>query len=294
MKGLKAFLKGVGLKNVRPAVYAWFFNFFFSLFIYLGYYWVFSGAAGNTKIAADAAGEIGLFTFLADISRNYNGGLSLLFSLALIAALLFFLVSIFVSGGIYSVLVGDERTTFSNLIASSVENFFNMVKIFLVNILNWAVLLFIPGILLFLFLKIKSLYLNETALQIFTYIWMALTLLIFTFSTAIYDFSRVFKLKEDKNVFYSLKKAIIFTFRNKLNLAAVFLMYAVFLLVLFLIYAIFNHFLEDLLYVFFLFLIYQGFILVRYFLKVVLMRAEIQLTGITGLRNLKGENGGLA
>ena len=282
MKGLKAFLKGVGLKNVRPAVYAWFINFFFSLFIYLGFYWVFSGAAGKTKIAADVTGEIGLFTFLADISRNYNGSLSLLFSLALVAALLFFLVSIFVSGGIYSVLVGDERTTFSNLIASSVENFFSMLKIFLVNILNWGAALFIPGSLLFLFLKIESLHLNETALQIFAYIWTAIIFLIFPFSTAIYDLSRVFKLKEDRNVFYSFKKAIIFAFLNKLNLAAVFLIYAVSLVVLFLIYVIFNHFLEDLLYALFLFIIYQGFILVRYFLKVVVMRAEIQLTEITG------------
>jgi hypothetical protein len=119
-------------------------------------------------------------------------------------------------------------------------------------------------------------------LQIFTYIWIAITLLLLAFSTAIYDLSRIFKLKEDKNVFYSLKKAIIFTFSNKLNLAAVFLMYAVSHLVLFLIYAIFDHFLEHLLYVFFLFVIYQGFILVRYFLKVVVMRAEIQLTEITG------------
>lgn len=282
MKGLKAFLKGVGLKNFRPCVYAWFFNFFFSLFIYLGYYWVFAGAAGKTKIAADVAGEIGIFTFLADISRNSDSSLSLLFSLALVAVFIFFLVSIFVSGGIYSVLVGDERTTFSNLIASSVENFFNMVKIFLVNILNWVVALIIPGILLFLFLKIESLSLNETALQIFTYIWMAITLLLLTFAVAIYDLSRIFKLKEDKNVFYSLKKAIIFVFSNKLNFAVVFFMYAISLLVLFLIYVIFYHFLEDFLYVFFLFMIYQGFILVRYFLKVVVMRAEIQLTEITG------------
>jgi len=157
-----------------------------------------------------------------------------------------------------------------------------MIKIFLVNILNWAAALVIPGILLFLFFKSKSLALNETALQVFSYIWMAITLLIFVIAAAIYDLSRVFKLKEDRNVFYSLKKAIIFTFTNKLNLAVVFLLYVVFLLVLFLVYVIFNHFLEDMLYVVFLFMIYQVFILVRYFLKVVVMRAEIQLTGITG------------
>ena len=282
MRGMIAFLKGVGLKNVKPAVYAWFFNFFFSLFIYLGYYWAVSEAAGKSRIAADVAGEIGIFTFLADIYRNAAGSMSLLFSWALIAAFLFFLVSIFVSGGIYSVLVGDERTTFSNLVASSIENFFSMIKIFLVNILNWAAALFIPGILLFLFLKVESLYLNETALWVFTYIWMAITLLIFAFSSAIYDFSRIFKLQEDKNVFYSFKKAIIFTFTNKIVLAAVFLMYAVSCLILFLIYVIFNRFLENLLYVVFLFMIYQGFILVRYFLKVVVMRAEIQLTAVTG------------
>ncbi len=282
MRGMIAFLKGVGLKNVRPAVYAWFFNFFFSLFIYFGYYWAFSEAAGKSKIAADVAGEIGIFTFLADVYRNASGSMSLLFAWAVIAALMFFLVSIFVSGGIYSVLVGDERTTFSNLIASSMENFFSMIKIFLVNILNWAVTLFIPGILLFLFLRVESLYLNETALRVFFFFLMAITLLIFAFSAAIYDLSRIFKLEEDKNVFYSFKKAIIFTFSNKLVLAAVFLMYVVSCLVLFLIYVIFNHFLEDLLYVVFLFMIYQGFILVRYFLKVVVMRAEIQLTAITG------------
>lgn len=280
MKGVMAFFQGLGLKNVRPAVYAWFFNFFFSLFIYFGYYRVFSQAAGETKIAKDVVGEIGMFTFLADISRSDNGSLSLMFSLALMAAILFFLVSIFVSAGIYSVLVGDERTTFSNLIASSVENFFNMLKVFLVNILNWVVALFIPGILLVLFLNIKSLLLNETAIQVFTYIWLAIAALIFTISAALYDLSRIFRLKDDRNVLIAFKKAILFTFSNKLNIFAVFLLYAVSLGILFLIYAVFNHFFEDLLYVSILFILYQGFILVRYFLKVVVMRAEVQLTEI--------------
>jgi hypothetical protein len=279
MKGIIAFLKGLGLKNIRPAGYAWFFNFLFSFFIYFGYYQVFSGAAGKTKIAADIVGEIGIFTFLADTFQNYNSSLSLLFSIALLSIVLFFLVSLFVTGGIYSVLVGDERTTLSNLLASSVENFFSMLKIFLVNILNWLVALLIPGILLFLFLKIQSLILNETAIQIFSIIWIAIVLVILTFSTAIYDFSRIFKLKEDKNVFYSFKKAIIFTFSNKLYIAIVFLIYALFLMFLFLIYLIFDHFFENVLYVFFLFILYQGFILVRYFLKVVVMQAEVQLAG---------------
>ncbi|UCH96312.1 MAG: hypothetical protein JSV88_05510, partial [Candidatus Aminicenantes bacterium] len=276
---------GMGFKNVRPAVYAWFFNFFFSLFIYFGYYRIFSRAAGESKIAANVTGEIGIFTFLADIAHRFPGNLSLVFSLALMAAFFFFLVSIFVSAGIYSVMVGDERTTFSNLIASSIENFFNMLKVFLVNILNWLAALIIPGILLVVFLNIKSLALNETILQVFTYIWIGITALIFTFSVAIYDFSRIFRLKEDKNVLYAFKKAIVFTFSNKLNILVIFLMYAVLLVILFLIYAIFNHFLEDLLYVFLLFIIYQVFILVRYFLKVAVMGAEVRLIEIRNQGN---------
>jgi hypothetical protein len=280
MKGIVAFFQGMGFNNTRPALYGWFFNFFFSLFVYFGYYRWLSAAVGKTKIAANPGVEIGGFTFLADIVRSQPGTLSLLFSLALFSALLFLLVSIFVSGGIYSVMVGEERTTLSNLIASSLENFFNMLKTFLMNILNWAVALLIPGVLLVVFLNLRSLTCNETAWQIFTWVWIGITALVLTFSTAIYDLSRIFRLREERNVFYAFKQAILFTFSNKFCLLALFLMYAVSLIILFLIYFVFRYFLENLLYAFFLFIVYQGFILVRYFLKTAVMCAEVQLTGI--------------
>jgi hypothetical protein len=280
MKGVMFYLRGVGLKNMKPALYAWFFNLFLSLFIYYGYYRVFSDAAGESKLAADTAGTIGLFTFLADISRRSSGSLCLLFSLALLAALLFFLVSIFSGGGIYSVMVGDERPTFSNLIASSVENFFNMFKIFLVNILNWVVALAVPGLLLLLFVNIKPLILSETAQRIFSYLWIGVIALIYVFSTAVYDFSRIIKLREEKNVFFTFKTAIIFSFSNKVTLLAIFFMYGISLGILLLIYVVFSHFVEDVLYIFLLFLIYQGFVIARYFFKVAVIRAEIRLTHI--------------
>ena len=210
----------------------------------------------------------------------HRGALPLLFSLALFAALLFLLVSIFVSGGIYSVLVGEERTTFSNLIASSLENFFNMLKTALVNFLNWVAALLIPGILLVVFLNLQSPVGNETAWQVFTWVWLGITALVFTFSTAIYDLSRIFRLREERNVFYAFKQAILFTFSHKLCLLALFLVYGLSLMILFLIYMVFRYFLEDLLFVLFLFIVYQGFILARYFLKITVMRAEVQLTGM--------------
>lgn len=279
MKGFNVFLRGNGLINVRPALYAWFFNFIFSLFIYFGYYKIFANAAGKSTIAADVAGETGVFTFLADISRNYDGSLSLVFFLALLTALLFMVVSIFLAGGIYSVLVDDERTTFSNLLSSSMEHFRSMLKLFFVNIPNWLVALAITGIPLVLFLKTKSLVFNETAWQIFTYLWIGLAVLVLIFSVAIYDFSRVLKIRDDKNVFVSFKNAVVSVFSNKLAILVIFLLYGLSLVFIYLIYTLLAGFVPGFLYTLFIFIVYQGFIMVRYYLKVVAMRAEVELAG---------------
>jgi hypothetical protein len=134
--------------------------------------------------------------------------------------------------------------------------------------------------MLFFFLKTKSFVLNETIWDIFTYLWIGVSALLFTFSTAIYDFSRVFKLRDDKNVFVSFKTAVRFTFSGKLPILAIFLMYVVSLVFLYLIYSLFVRFVPDFLYTLFIFILYQGFIMARYFLKVVVMRAEVGLAGV--------------
>ncbi len=113
--------------------------------------------------------------------------------------------------------------------------------------------------------------------EIFLWLWIVITALFLTFSAAIYDFSRIFKLRDDKNILYSFKKGIIFTFSNKLNILAIFVLYALSLAIIYLVYLLVMGIVHDLLYVFLVFLIYQGFIMVRYFLKIVVMRAEIRL-----------------
>ena len=66
LKGAIAFLHGLGIKNIRPALYAWFFNFLFSLFVYWCYYKVFTNAAGESIIAAGVGKEVSIFTFLTE------------------------------------------------------------------------------------------------------------------------------------------------------------------------------------------------------------------------------------
>lgn len=278
MEGILAYLRGNTFRNIRPAVYGWFFNFLFSVFIYYGYYKVFSIPAGSTMISgAEGGGNPGTFTFLADILQHYEGSLPLVFSLAGVFTLVFFLVSIYVSAGIYTVLVENEKTSFTNLIANSTQNFFIMLKISLINLVNLIAALIVPALLLLLFLKTKALYTDESLFGIFLWVWGALAALLLTFSVAIYDFSRIFKLRDDKNSFYSFKQGIMFTFSNKLNILVVFVLYALSLALIYLVYAVVMGVVQHLLYVILLFGVYQGFIMVRYYLKIVVMRAEIHL-----------------
>ncbi|MCP5052257.1 MAG: hypothetical protein GY940_34130 [bacterium] len=275
MRGASAFLRGLGLRNIRVAIYAWFFNFLFSLFIYWGYYKLFAAAAGRSVAAANIQDEMGLFTFFNDIARNHDGNFHILYSLAILAAVLYFGISIFLAGGIYATLVGNERTTFSNLLASSIENFSGMLKVFLLNLVNWGAALLICGLPFILWGGLTD---SETFLQFFFYVWAAIALLILIISVAIYDYARIFKIKDDKNVFNAFKKGILFTFSNKLNLALIFLLYAVFLAVLYLSYVLFDNLAESILFPSLLFIAYQCFVLLRYFLKIVVMRAEVTLS----------------
>lgn len=281
LRGAKAFIKGIGFRNIRPALYGWFFNLAVSSVIYFAYYRVFAHAAGDSAIAADITGEIGLFNFFSDLTANYPGNLSLVFGLGLFIALLFIILSVYVSGGIYAVLVEDERTTLTNLIACSSENFFRMISIFLCCIPVWLIAFAIPGLMTWFFLQVKSMMLSETAQQVFVYLLGAISALLFTFALAIYDYARIFKLKEDRGLFQSLKKGIHFTFTNKLSILAIFLLYSLALLIFHLFYLLFTGLVEDLLYTVLVFAAYQGFMMVRYFLKLVVIRAEIGLL-ITG------------
>jgi len=277
LKGAKAFIQGIGFRNIRPALYGWFFNLAVSLVIYFAYYQVFVNAAGDSVIAADINGETGLFNFFSDLSANYPGNLSLAFALGLFIALLFILLSVYVSGGIYAVLVEDERTTLTNLISCSSENFFQMLLIFLCCLPVWLVAFAVPGLMIWLFFQVKVLVLSETAQQVFLYLLGVVSALVLTFAAAIYDFARIFKLKEDRRLFYSFKRGLLFTFTNKRSILAIFLLYGLALLIFYLFYLLFTGLVEDLLYAVLVFGAYQGFMMARYYLKIVVIRAEIGL-----------------
>ncbi|MCK5057629.1 MAG: hypothetical protein KAT34_13290 [Candidatus Aminicenantes bacterium] len=274
---IKTFISSVNMNNIRAALYAWLFNFFFSLIAYYGFYRVFSSAAGDSLLAGEAGSRYGVFNFLIDTFYNYKGSLPLIFSLLFLLTLLFALVSVFLAGGIYSVLIEERKAGFSNLLYASAESFFSMVKLLLVNILNWAIALIIPVFSMVLFWQPGILKVNETVVPVFFFAWVTVSAVILIFSTAIYDFSRISRLQEDKNFLYAFKKGIIFTFTNKLNVLLLFLLYGAVLLILFLVYSAVSGLLTNAADTIFIFILFQIFMFLRYYLKIVLMHAEVKI-----------------
>lgn len=279
MEAIKTFFSSVNLNNMRAALYAWFFNLLFSVVVFYGFYKLFSTAAGESLIARDVGSLYGVFNLITDIIYNYKGSLPVIFSILFLLIILFFLVSIFLAGGIYSVLIEERKATFTNLFYSSTENFFPMLKIFLVNCLNWAVALIIPVFSMVLFWKPGILKVNESLFPFFFFIWLVVSGLILIFSTAIYDFSRISRLQEDRIFLYSFKEGILFTFSNKLNILILFLFYGAFLIIIYLVYWLIGGPVENLVYTVLIFIIYQIFMFLRYYMKVVLMQAEVKISG---------------
>lgn len=275
LKGATTFLQGIGIRNLRPALYGWFFNLIASLVIYAGFYKLLADAVGDTPYAYDVIADIGLYNLLTDISANMPGNFSLLLFLAGALVILYIPAAIFASAGIYSVFVEEDKPTFTNLLSYSQENFFRMLKVFIVNLVNWAIAFAIPGLLLYVIYTLGP-SVGETGTQYLLYLWIPLAALAWTFATAIYDFSRVFKLVDDRNVFQAFKKGVGFVFSNKLNILVIFLMYGVSLLIVYLIHGLYMNLTEDLVPCVLVFAAYQFFIIVRYFLKIVVIRAEIE------------------
>lgn len=273
MKLLKAITKSLGIKNIRIAIYAWLFNILFSIIIYFTFYKAISFAVSESIILNKLSSD-GFFTCMIEIFRNYKGMLPTLIPICFFVIIAFSIISIFISGGIYSVLLNKEKNNFLNLISSSVENFFKMLKMFFINLVNFVVLFLLCLILGFLTWKIQNNSSNEFLIEILFYVWVFISIIISIFSIAIYDFSRIFRLKYDKNFLSSMKKGIKFVFSNKTYILLMFISYILAVIFVHILLSVILHQIESLSVLFITIIAYQIFILFKYYLKIVIMRTE--------------------
>jgi hypothetical protein len=277
VEAMNIFFKSIDLNSMRAALYAWLLNLLFSLVGFYGFFILFSMAAGESLAAGDGGKQYGIFNFLVDIFYNYKGSLVLLFAVLFLITILFVLVTIFSSGGIYAALLEERKAGFSNLFYCSAENFFSMLKMFLVNIVNWLAALSIPLFLMILYWRPGMLEVSEWLFPFFMIVWLPLTVAALIYSSAIYDFSRISRMQEGRNLLYSFKEGIKFAFTNKLTVLVLFSLYGIFLVILYLVYLLVSGPVGNLAYTTLIFVIYQVFMFLRYYLKVVLMQAEVKI-----------------
>lgn len=276
MNLLKILFKGFNLRNLKLGAYGWLFNIFFSILVYFGFYSVFSISAGNSKIGENIE-LYGFFTTLFDIFNNFPGSFSLVVSISFFLLIGYIIVSIFVSAGIFSVLIEEEKATFFTLFSASIENFIKFLKIFLINIINFAIAA-VPVVLLsFFFWNTLKSATNETLFRIFLSIIVCLSVTLIIFFVAVYDYSRIIRLKEGRNFLFSFKSGVKFVFSNKKQIAIIFLFYIFFSFLIHFVLKLVISSIGSIFSFYIIFFIFQLFIWIRYLLKIIVIQGELSL-----------------
>ena len=134
--------------------------------------------------------------------------------------------------------------------------------------------------LVFIFWKTLERSFNETLFGIFIILFLVIALILMIFSVAVYDYSRIIRLKDGKNFFFSFKEGVRFVFKNKKNILSLFLFYIFSSVVLYFIFKLLMNVAENFLGMIFVFLFYQVFVLIRYILKIIIINGEFELIRI--------------
>jgi hypothetical protein len=276
MRTLKLIKSGLNLRAVKLSAYAWLYNLCLSFIIYFGFYMVFSISAGKSMIAEHME-MYGFFTTLMDIFNNFRGSFTLVVSISFYFIILYIASSIFISAGIFSVLIEEEKADFFTLFSASIENFFKFLKVFLINTLNFAFALLPLALMALVFWKTLERSLNETLFTIFIVLFLVFAVVLLVFSVAVYDFSRIIRLKEGRNFLFSFREGIRFVFSHKKKILFLFLLYIFASALFYIAFKLFLGIVGEWLGLIFLFMIFQTFILLRYFLKIVLIAGEFEL-----------------
>ncbi len=262
-----------GIADLKTALYAWLFSLLVTVILIHGLFTIATSIAGETVLVFEKF-RYGIMTFLTDLLNNYPGSSPLILILAVVVMLLMLLLSIFISGGIYAVLLERGPITLRRLFSASAKNFGSMFKMFLVNILNWIAAALIPALFYYVHQKIQSSSPSESLWKIFLVFWVPIAVIFLWYAVAVYDFSRMYILKERGKAFRILWSGVRFFFSHKLSILILFVLYAISLLVIFILYRVI---VPALAYAVLLFIFYQLVLFGRCLIKVILMRLEVGL-----------------
>jgi|GEM_PF-1077777 len=276
MKAIIAYFKDISARELKLSLYAWLANAIAVSVILWGFHGFFVSASGN-PLSDKGVYYFWLPTFLNDLSINYPGSIAALGMAAAAVLIALWLLSVFLSGGVYALLLHLGRVSVKRLITLSAEHFIRMMKLFFANIPNFIAASVIPGIFFYIHYKKQQPSVEESLLMSFIYGWSALLVLFYIYSIAVYDLSRIHALRDERGIFASLKSGIRSVFANKLSVFLIFLVYLVLVALLSLVCARITGFFKESRSELIVIAIQQAFLFLRYLSKILLMRAETQI-----------------
>ena len=268
------FIRGFKIRGIKLAAFLWLFNLIITSFFFSVIYKFLSLNINNNL---QNTREIGIFNIITDSLSNSPLGFKLTLFIGILLIIIYIFFSIFLSAGTLSLLINNDKIFLDNFLSESFYNFFKILKIFIINIVNWLISFFIIIILFIILFKSSLIEKNEALFEVILLLIIILSIIIIFISTLIYDFSRIIKLRKNKNMVSSFTDSIRFIFNNKIDLTILTTTYTIFLLIGYIIYKILNPLNNIINFFIFSLIFYQLFIFYRYYLKIVMFSAEIKL-----------------
>jgi hypothetical protein len=288
MKVLSSYGNGIKRAFLEPkmVVVLWLVNFVSASVVYFLFSGYLSDKIGKRLVAANFLKEFDFKTFFELITHE-GQGLHWIFTTSLILAFLYYWASLFLHGGILSVLesrgiTGDverrNKRFAPEFFQGAGKYFGRFFRLTIYSLLLW----FVFGVVFFLIdLVLKSLTAggtNESAI-LFRFVARPIVILILYFLIRmIGDYARILIVVEDsKGVFRSLIQAIRFVFRNFFKTIILYYLVLITGVVIFGIYWIVQKMIptQTLLPILLAFLVGQIFILSRGWLKIALQAAQL-------------------
>ena len=289
MKVLKSYRKGIREATLRPKMIfiLWLINFIFGSVIYFLFSGLLADVLGKSKIAEGLLKKFD-FNVLFELLVHNGSTIQTIFSVALILIFLYFLVSIFLYGGILFSLVhplksGDvesKKPRFAQVFFQGAGKFFGrFFRLSIYSLILWIVFIVINVLLNLVGSVLTASGANEQVAFYLIWIRIAIGLFLVFLIKMILDYTRIKIVTEDsRRVFLSFLKIIRFVFKKFGKTLALYYLLVVTGVILFGIFWALNSMIPShtLLSIFIAFIIGQLFIASRGWIKVAFQAAQLK------------------
>jgi len=254
------------------ALFAWiYFLAVDFLIILILYVWFHGTLAGVVKEGGGY--HVWLPTLLQDLSVNYPGADLLVKCIILLLVLLLLALSLFLTGGIYSILADKVSFKPIDFIKRASRLFGSMARLAIAFIPLWIILGALPGLFFKLHYTSQKSSPSESLFILFVLLWVPCAVFFWIIGKSSFDYARVHLANQDSGVTASLKKGIRSLWDRKLMTLVLFIIYLLFISGIMLLSGLPGT--ETPLPI--ILVVHQVSVLLRYYGKVLLMKGEVTL-----------------